>query len=216
MFVPITIVTSDVDIAGRRFQLRHPSSAEDLLSEEEFDRDERLPYWAEIWPSSRVLAERVARMRGEGQTALELGCGVGLVAMAAATAGFAVVASDYYQEAIDFTAENAARNGLGERIRPRLVDWRQPPADLGRFALVLAADVLYERRNLAMVATMLERTLAPDGQALVSDPGRRVAEEFPSVCHQHGLRLADEDLAAIVVGKAELIVQVYDIRRANP
>ena len=186
-----------------------------MLSEEDFDRDERLPYWAQIWPSARVLAARVAQMPGAGRSVLELGCGVGLVSLAAAGAGFSVVASDYYSEALEFTADNARRNLLSERIETRLVDWRNPPADLGPFETVLAADVLYERRNLALVATMLARSLSATGRALVSDPGRRVATEFPLVCRQHGLRVVDEDLVSIVEGKLELIVQIFEIRRTS-
>ena len=36
--------------------LLHPASAEDLINEQDFERDERLPYWADKWPSSFVLA----------------------------------------------------------------------------------------------------------------------------------------------------------------
>ena len=40
-----------------------PRTADDLISEDEYAVDERLPYWAELWPSGRVLADRLARPR---------------------------------------------------------------------------------------------------------------------------------------------------------
>ena len=50
----------EVTAFGRELELVAPRSAEDLLSEEDFERDERLPYWADLWPSSYALADRVA------------------------------------------------------------------------------------------------------------------------------------------------------------
>src|SRR5215472_4596787 len=86
------------------FEMLHPRSADDLISEDEFNRDERLPYWAEIWPSAYVLAGRIAKLRGangnERGRLLELGCGCGLAVMAALAAGFSVTAIDYYPEAL--------------------------------------------------------------------------------------------------------------------
>ena len=60
------VVETRVDVAGRRFDLLHPRSADELISEDEFDVDERLPYWADIWPSARVLAERCAGLVPDG------------------------------------------------------------------------------------------------------------------------------------------------------
>ena len=54
------VVEHRLSVGGRVFELRHPRSADDLIDDEAFNRDERLPYWAEIWPSAFVLAEQVA------------------------------------------------------------------------------------------------------------------------------------------------------------
>ena len=61
------IVETRIVLAGRVLEFLRPRSADDLLDEEEFERDERIPYWAEIWPSARVLAERTVREPGSGQ-----------------------------------------------------------------------------------------------------------------------------------------------------
>ena len=74
------VVESEVSVAGRTLAVLHPESAEDLIDEQDFALDERLPYWAELWPSARVLADRVAATVGRGRSLLELGCGAGLVA----------------------------------------------------------------------------------------------------------------------------------------
>ena len=66
-------------------------------------------------------------------------------------------------------------------------DWRRPPADLGRFDRILAADVLYEERNAGPVATFLAAHLAPGGEAWLADPGRRHAAQFPGIAAKAGL-----------------------------
>ena len=58
------VVETAIKIGGRTLSIRHPASAEDLITEEDFVRDERLPYWAELWPSSRILAEKVIALKG--------------------------------------------------------------------------------------------------------------------------------------------------------
>lgn len=180
-----------VEAAGYRWTLRHPPSAEALIDEAEFERDERLPYWADIWPSARVLAGLVARHQGHGRRALELGCGSGLVACALAAAGYDVLATDYYQAALDTTAANV-RHNTGRDVRTRLVDWRALPTDLGTFALVAAADVLYERPHATLVARALATTLAPDGMGIVADPGRIALEGFLAECRSLGLVLDEQ------------------------
>src|SRR5438552_194806 len=96
------VTTSEITLAGRTLELLKPRNADDLLDEEEFEHDDRIPYWAELWPIARLLAERLAFADGRGRKLLELGCGVGLCALAAARAGFEVLASDYYPDALDF------------------------------------------------------------------------------------------------------------------
>ena len=103
-------VSSVLRVDDRELSLIHPANAEDLIDEAEFERDERLPYWADIWPSARVLATHVARLKGRGRSLLELGCGAGLVATSAALAGFRVCATDYYEDALRFTELNVAEH----------------------------------------------------------------------------------------------------------
>jgi 2-polyprenyl-3-methyl-5-hydroxy-6-metoxy-1,4-benzoquinol methylase len=117
---------------------------------------------------------------------LELGCGLGLPSLVAARAGFAVTATDYEEPALEGVRYNAAQNGIST-IETRVLDWRNIPADLGRFDRVVAADVLYESHHAAALAGVIARTLAPGGQALVADPCRTRAAGFMDVCRAAGL-----------------------------
>ena len=81
------VIESTFTCGTRSFTLAHPRNSDVLIKEEDYVKDERLPYWADVWPSSRVLAEHVVRHKGNGRRSLELGCGSGLVACALASAG---------------------------------------------------------------------------------------------------------------------------------
>jgi predicted nicotinamide N-methyase len=205
------ISLTTVIVAGRTLELAHPVSVDDLLDEEDFNRYQRVPYWGALWPSARLLATRLADADGRGRRLLELGAGVGLVSLAAALAGFDVLATDYYQAALEFVAANAKHNGLGG-IATRCVDWRQYPADLAGFDMIAASDVLYERPNAALVASAIASSLAPGGRALVTDPGRAVARSFTLECSQRGLECECVDLEQIADGESDCIVELYEIR----
>jgi predicted nicotinamide N-methyase len=171
------VTETRVDLSSRTLAIQHPANADDLISEEDYVRDERLPYWADIWPSARVLAARLLEENGAGRSLIELGCGAGLVSAAAAIAGFDVVATDYYEDALRFARVNANRNA-GRDIETRLLDWRDIAHDVGRYDCVVASDVLYERTYGTLVASTFDRLLAQDGFALMADPGRISRDDF--------------------------------------
>src|SRR3954470_12465045 len=106
------LVEEGVAIAGHDLALLRPRDAEALLCEEAFERDEFLPYWAELWPSASALARAVGARSLRGARVLELGCGLGLPSLAAAVAGGRVLATDWADDAIAMLTRNAARNGL--------------------------------------------------------------------------------------------------------
>ena len=152
-----------------RLALMRPSSPEALIDEEAFADDEFLPYWAELWPAARALAAALPDVHG--LRVVELGCGLGLPSLVAAARGAIVTATDWSPDAIELLRDNAARNGLA--IRAEVRDWREPWA--ARFDLALAADVLYERRN---VEPLLERLRGLAPAALVGLAGRPYEDAF--------------------------------------
>ena len=211
------VETSPITAFGRELELLSPRNAEELISEDDFARDERLPYWADLWPSSYALADRVASERRAEDSAparlLELGCGLGLVTIAAITAGFDVLATDYYDDALLFTRANAWRV-LGRDPAVRLVDWRNLPDDIGVFDRVVAADVIYEQRYAAIVSEVLARTLAPGGEALIADPGRTALKEFLRECEARGLGVASVEAWQYAEGAVKQTILVHQIVRS--
>lgn len=174
-----TVDEVDETIEVGRFTLvvRRPFEPEGLIDENRFETDEFLPYWADLWPSGLALARHVADLELRGKSVLELGCGLGLPSFAAALAGAKVLATDWAPDGIELVRRNAAANGAN--VVASVLDWFAPDAILPPTVdLVLAADVLYEERNASPLLRLLTATVAPDGEALIADPGRRHAPAF--------------------------------------
>jgi predicted nicotinamide N-methyase len=192
--------TTDIEsvaVGEWQVELLRPRNADDLISEADFVRDERLPYWADLWPSARILAAALAEQRplaaDHRHRLLELGCGLGLATVAALHAGFDVTATDYYADALRFTSANAWR-AVQRLPATRLVDWRDFPDDLGTFDRIIAADVLYEHAYAPLLAVAIARSLAPDGVAVIADPGRVAAPAFLEGLGAHGLAVTGTEV----------------------
>ena len=169
------LVEEVVPIAGRDLRLLRPRDAEALLDEEAFERDEFMPYWAELWPSSLALARAIAGRALRGARTLELGCGLGLPSIAAALAGGRVLSTDWSPEAVAMTAANAERNDA--TLETLVCSWMEPDPLIARapWDLVLASDVLYEARNGDVLLELLPRL---GREVWLADPGRPPAQPF--------------------------------------
>jgi predicted nicotinamide N-methyase len=171
----VELVEEVVPLRGRQLRILRPRDSEELLDEDAFEHEEFLPYWAELWPSGVALARMLSVRSLCGARTVELGCGLALPSIAAALSGARVVATDWSSDALELAELNAARNGVSlELIR---CSWAEPEAIVERapWDLVLAADVLYERRNVEQLLAVLPRL---GGEVLIAEPGRPHARSF--------------------------------------
>jgi len=173
---------SDLDLVEERLEcgpweltLLRPRQAEALLDEDAFEHEEFLPYWAELWKSGLALAEEVVARGVRGLRIVELGCGLGVPSLAASLAGAEVLGTDWSPTAIALLEENARRNDV--RLETAIVAWAHADAlaERASWDLVLAADVLYERRNVDELLELLPRL---GSTVLLADPGRPHAKTF--------------------------------------
>ncbi|HWB21267.1 MAG TPA: class I SAM-dependent methyltransferase [Gaiellaceae bacterium] len=163
------LTTHAIRLGEVELALLRPRDPEALIDEDAFEQDEFLPYWAELWPSALALA-RALPVGLTGQTVVEVGCGLGIPSLIAAARGAEVTAIDWAAPAIELLRENAARNGL--MVKAQVADWRTFE---GTFDVAIAADVLYERRNVEPLLELLPK-LAPT--VILAEPGRPAGNEF--------------------------------------
>jgi predicted nicotinamide N-methyase len=116
----------------------------------------------------------VAQLELDGLRVLELGCGLGLPALAAARRGGDVLATDWADDAIELLRRNAERNSVV--VHAARVRWSDPELLLGAaWDLVLGADLLYEARNAQQLTELIPKL---GGEILLAEPGRPYADGF--------------------------------------
>ncbi|HXV58503.1 MAG TPA: 50S ribosomal protein L11 methyltransferase [Gaiellaceae bacterium] len=173
--MPVDLVEETIASGGRRIRVARPRRPEDLLDEEAFEHEEFLPYWAELWPSALSLVEALGRRDLHAARVAELGCGLALPSVAAALGGARVLATDWSDDALAAARRNARLNGV--YVETLRCSWAEPAALVARapFDLVLASDVLYERRNAGPLLALLPQL---GSEVLLADPGRPALPAF--------------------------------------
>jgi predicted nicotinamide N-methyase len=183
------VVEDTIELSGRTVRMLRPRDGgavlDELLAEDDPDED-RLPFWAELWPSGTALARALATRPLAGLRVLELGCGLGLVSVTAALAGARVPAVDRSPEGVAFTAANAAHNGVTLETAVCAFDQPGPLLAGAPWDLVVAADVLYEPRNLPVLLELLPQLVDPGGEVWLADPGRTKEAEFLAALDRTG------------------------------
>ena len=129
------------------------------------------PYWAYDWGGGLALARHVLDHpeTAAGRRVLDLGCGSGIVAIAAAKSGARqVLAADIDRYALAATRLNAEANGV--EVSTVLGDLTSgPPPDV---ELLLVGDLFYDKELARRVTAFLGRCVAAGTRVLVGDPCR--------------------------------------------
>lgn len=146
--------------------------------------------FGQVWPAGRVLARAMCSFDVAGKRILELGCGLGLASLVLNRRKADITASDHHPLAEEFLTYNAALNGL--RV-PAYLDlaWDQPQPDLGRFDLIIASDVLYERGHAGQLAKLLALHTRPEAEVLITDPGRGNSGAFTTALKSQGFSVEE-------------------------
>lgn len=216
------VALESVIIDEHTFVMARPTDTDKLLDNATiraaFEADEYMPYWVELWPAARMLAKVVVREPWvhppDGKLhALEIGCGLGLPGVAALAKGLRVTFSDYDATALRFAADNARRNGF-EEFEVLQLDWRHPPAEL-RVPVLLAADLIYEIRNVAPLVGLIKQILAPDGVCLLTDQDRVPSHVLREELTRSGMQFTTQVARAGEPGGRRIKGTLYRIRHGQ-
>ena len=185
----VNLSLAGIDIRFRRIQ-NFDALLDDLIakgSEHPDYQDDRIPYWADLWHSGLALAEYLLREKvvTPAMSVTEIGCGLGLPGLVAATQGGDVLFTDYLPEALEQVAYNWSLNLPGE-ARSLVMDWRSPLQE-AKAQLLLAADVAYEKRAFEPLVNAFAALSVTGGRIIVTEPGRErtsgwlamLGEEWP-------------------------------------
>lgn len=206
-------------------EIARPDDFDRLLDDAANDPEQNLPYWAELWPSGIALAATIQREPEQfrGKRVLELGCGLGVTAIAALRAGADLLATDYSPEALALCRMNT-RSQTGAEPATLQMNWRKPSAAFVEavgpgFPVVLAADVVYEERDIEPLLELFERVLSANGVLWLAEPGRRPAARFVATLRERGWSCQSEGSAGPWPDPEDnrkgVVVTVHELWRGN-
>jgi predicted nicotinamide N-methyase len=216
------ITRETITVGNRVFYFDRPLGLEKLFEHpavrDAYTDDEYIPYWADLWPAARMLAEVVirepweTRMPAHGKLeALELGCGLGVSGLVALARGLVVTFSDVDEAAVQLAAQNARLNGFQD-FETAAIDLRVAPDRV--FPVLLAADVCYEVRLTESVAEFVGKALAPDGIALITDTDRYSARSLRNLLERAGMNVEVTSMKAGESGQ-QAKGYLYRVTHAN-
>jgi len=200
------------------FQLKRVKDLDSLVdqvSDEDFNIDERLPYWAELWPSANGLCHFLFKNPQyiAGKSVLELGCGLGLTSLSIASLNPGnFLATDYEEDALKMLKENFILNKIAMPEFKHL-DWREP--ELKKvYDVIIASDILYEERFFLPLKKLLTDYLAVGGTIIIAEPNRPIAIHFFVKMMKAGYkdRLVDE---IVNQGGHDIKVSIHTLNRTE-
>ena len=211
------------EVGGRKWAIERTADLETLWEEigrEEFGDDERLPYWAELWPASLLLGEWLHENadRVAGRRCLDLGCGLGLTAIIGAHLGGLVAGMDYEWPAVFFARENWRLNegrASGPCRSPLWLqmDWRRPAFRTGTFECMWGGDILYEKRFFLPLANLMEDLLAPGGVVWMGEPVRTVSRPVWDRLAERGWRAENVMTGTVRSSDHGTTVRIWELTR---
>lgn len=179
------------------------------ITDDEFNKDERMPYWAELWPSAIGLSRYIKNNTKlfHKKNILELGCGLGLTSMLLMQQQpESLLCTDYENNALILARKNFQKNNI--RL-PHLkwLDWRNPKLNK-KYDIIVASDVLYEERFFQPLQEVFHNYVEEDGQILIAEPNRKIAVPFFEMLKNKGYEYTI-DFEKVDQGGKTIIVSVY-------
>jgi len=143
------------------------------------------PLFGVLWPSSRALATLMCDYDVGDRRILEIGCGLGLASLVLNQRGANITATDYHPSVEAFMEVNTTLNGAPP-IPFERTSWADGDDSLGRFDLIIASDVLYERGEEVALADFIDRHASATCEVIVADPKRGQANRFGRQMERRG------------------------------
>jgi predicted nicotinamide N-methyase len=172
----LPFVRRQVVIGNRTWLVESVDDEEALLNAAETRT--QFPFGLMLWESAIALAQHLTANPAlvAGKSVLELGAGLGLTGVVAASLGATVTQTDHDALALKACARTAALNDAPNITRQTgdWHDWHDPH----RYDLILGADIAYDGDDHAALLAIFNRALAASGTILLADPGREKQPQF--------------------------------------
>ena len=211
----LPFVRREIAIGGRTWVIETVHDQDALLAASEGRA--HFPFGLMLWESAVALAGELFARSAEcaGQRVLELGAGLGLAGVVAASLGAQVVQTDHDATALFACARTAQLNGVDGACQA-IGDWHAWSNE-ALYDLIIGADVAYDGECHRALLAIFERNLARGGTVLLADPGREKQAAFVAMMDASGWHLQRtvrrvDDLAP-ATARAQIDVAILVLRR---
>ena len=177
----VPIEHTSTTIAGKEYPWTRVVDPESLLlsalSNSREGTVELDPFWAASWRAARGLDEFLGTIPClNGVRILELGGGSGRAGISAGLRGAEVLITDAVPTALMVCRFNARQ--VWEKVRVRLLDWRDQNTQLQPFPMIIGSDIVYDFKLFPILEPCMRRHLAPGGVVYLSEPQRHTGDRF--------------------------------------
>ena len=167
--------STEAVVNGKKFNILLPKYLDPFINP--IDALHDFPLWAKIWKASWILAGYLADMPVEpGKRFLEIGAGVGLVSIVAASFGHQITMTEYNPNALKFAHANAHLNNCAD-LPIRKLDWHHPQLK-GKFDMIVASEVVYKRADFSALIHLFKSYLGPRGQIILASEMRKSGKDL--------------------------------------
>lgn len=167
------------------------------------------PHGRSLWPAAIALAADILQHRvslPDQGIILELGCGLGLGAVACALRGHAVLATDNNPDVFPLVHRHAAEASVSHLITTEVLDWTQHQAIAT--SMIIAADVWYQESAIAPFFAFAAACLPIGGVACIIDPNRPTTRKAHWIAQAAGFSVKTQTVTAPFVDELGPVLAV--------
>jgi 2-polyprenyl-3-methyl-5-hydroxy-6-metoxy-1,4-benzoquinol methylase len=167
--------TTALVINGRKFSILLPRYLNRFIDPIDIFHD--FPLWAKIWRASWVLSGYLADLPPDvNKRLLEIGAGVGLVSIVAASFGHQITMTEYNSDALNFARANACLNNCPD-LSIKKLDWHHPRLK-DQFDIIVAAEVTYKEADFSPLIQLFNSNLKPSGEIILASEIRKSGKDL--------------------------------------
>ena len=167
--------STEIVVNRKKFHILLPKYLDHFINPVDILHD--FPLWAKIWQASWVLCGCLADMPPDPRKRfLEIGAGVGLVSIVAATFGHRITMTEYNPDALNFARANAHLNHCATLPILKL-DWHDPRIK-GQFDMIVASEITYKLEDFGPLIQLFKSYLQPEGEIILASEMRKAGKDL--------------------------------------
>ncbi|MBF0202624.1 MAG: methyltransferase [Desulfamplus sp.] len=195
-------------LADRTLNLYVPKTIDRFINKDK--PFEGFPLWAKIWEATAVLALHLSSIPPDpDRRIMEIGAGMGVAGIYAASLGHRVTITEYNRDALNFARANALENGIHD-VDILSLDWRVPHP-MGKFDRIIGSEVVFREADITTLLSVFKLYLLPGGTITLAEGMRKTSLDFVRVMEKHySVRLkkqtvksAKEDIPVVLIEMSE-------------